>query len=123
MTQEEIAIGLGISKPTLAKHYERELSVGAYERRIEVLEALHAGGVKGNASAARQYLSGIPEAAPPPIEVGAPAPENVQPDQGAAPEMLAPPKLGKKEQAKVDARSAQDGTDWADLLPRRSTVQ
>lgn len=98
MTHEEIAIGLGISRPTLEKHFELELAEGAYAKRLEVLEALHAAALKGNVTAAREYLTRSPRASPtkPPEEK--------------------PAKVGKKEQANLDARTAADGTEWQDLL-------
>lgn len=100
MSHEEIALGLDIDRGTLEKHFARELSVGAYERRIEVLNALHGAACKGNVTAAREYLSRTPLAAAPP----------------AKPDEDKPEKLGKKEQAQLDARSAHLGTDWADLV-------
>lgn len=110
MLHEEIAVMLGISQPTMRKHYEDELSMGAYARRAEVLAALYGAAVKGNATAARAYLAIVPGAAVPPAD---PDPVPTKAD----------PKLGKKEQAQVDAKTAQQGTDWADLLPRQTTAQ
>lgn len=101
MSHEEIAIALGISAPTLKKHLGDELSRGAHLRRVEVLEALHqAATKKGNAAAAKAYLAGIPEAAAPDLD-----------PEGAG------EKLGKKAQANEDAKKAQVGTGWAEILP------
>lgn len=101
MTHEEIAIGLGISRPTLEKHFEVELAEGAYRKRLEVLEAMHAAALKGNVTAAREYLARSPRASPtrPPAD---------QPEK--------PEKVGKKEQADRDARTAHEGTEWESLL-------
>lgn len=101
MSHEEIAIGLGIDRKTLEKHFEAELSEGAYKRRLEVLEAMHGAALKGNVAAQKAYLAATPAAAPTPEK-------SVQ--------------AGKKEQAKADAASAAEGTDWHDLLPRPGTV-
>ena len=101
MSHVEIAIGLGISRETLEKHYEEELSNGAYARRLEVLDALHKSAVKGNAAAVRAYLAMDPPVAP-------------TPEKPAEKE----PELGKKAQAAVDAKKAGDNTEWGDLLPR-----
>lgn len=101
MSHEEIALGIGVDRKTLEKHFVRELCEGAYVKRIEALVGLHAAAKKGNASAAREYLARQPQlAAPPPIEPPAKKPE----------------KVGKKEQADRDARTAADGTDWHELL-------
>ncbi len=108
MSHEEIAIGLGISRPTLEKHFEYELSHGAYAKRLEVLEAMHKAAAKGNVSAAREYLSVSPRASAPP-----PAPV----EEGE------PPALGKKDQAKADAKTAGAGTEWGELLKPTHTVQ
>lgn len=118
MLHESIAIALEISTDTLRKYYEKELSVGANQRRMEVLEARYRVAVrKGSSSAAKAYLADHPEMAVPPA---APAPAVVEPAPLAATETSAK-KLGKKEQAAVDAVGAADGTDWNELLPRPGT--
>ena len=101
MSHEDIAIGLGIDRKTLDKHYERELSEGAFLKRMEVVGALHACALKGNATAARTYLDKAPELAVPPAE---------KPGDGSK------PKLGKKDQADEDAKTAADGSDWGGIL-------
>lgn len=105
MTHEEIAIGLGISKPTLYEYFEAELSTGAYQRRLEVLAALHKTALKGNAAAVKAYLEMDPSASTTPQKQ----------DEKPTP-------LGKKEQAQVDATVAADNTAWSELLPRHGTA-
>jgi hypothetical protein len=99
MSHEEIALGLGISRPTLEKHFERELSIGAYEKRLEVLDAMHRCAKKGNVAAQKAYVALTPAIAAPPQEK---------------------PK-GKKEQAQDDAKTAAAGTAWEELLPDNVT--
>lgn len=106
MSHEEIAIGLGISRETLEKHCARELTEGAYLRRAEVVSAMHGAALKGNASAAREYLSKQPQVAAPP-----------------EPTEARPEKLGKKEQQDRDAKTAARGTEWDRLLPGAKAVQ
>ena len=96
MSHEEIALGLGIARNTLTKHFERELSTGAYERRLEVLDAMHRAAKKGNVAAQKAYIALTPQAAAPPAA-------KVKPK-------------GKKEQAAYDAVTAAAGTEWNDLL-------
>lgn len=99
MSHEEIALAIGISKPTLEKYFEAELSTAAYERRIEVLEAMHSAALKGNVTAQKAYLSIEPALAAPPAE-----PEKAE-------------KIGKKEKADRDARVAHLGDpEWSVLL-------
>lgn len=107
MSHEEIALGLGISRPTLEKHFEHELSVGAYEKRLETLEALHRAAKKGNVAAIKAYGAMTPRAAVTPLE----------------PEKPAPKPEGKKEQQNAEARIAQVGTEWEELLPKSSSLQ
>lgn len=117
MLHEQIAIALQISTDTLRKYYEHELSVGANQRRVDVLEALYRVVIKkGSTSAAKVYLANEPQLAVPP------APQPSAP--AAAPEAPAAPgqKLGKKEQAQADAVTAAQGTEWADILPRAGTT-
>lgn len=106
MTHEAIALALRISEPTLRKHYAEELSAGAHLRRAEVLEKLFNSARKGSTSAARAYLQHSAQFAP----LG----EGEAAKPGAAEK---PAKLGKKEQAKVDAVGAEQGTDWEGVLP------
>lgn len=106
MAHEHIALALGISRPTLEKHFAHELSVGAYQRRMERLRAMHAAAKSGNVAAAKYCDSLEPKVAvPPPLA-----------DEPEAP-------LGKKQQAQADAQTAQKGTEWEGLLRPPSTVQ
>ena len=105
MTHEAIALGLGISKPTLEKHYEAELASGASLRRMDVLEKLFQSAKKGSTSAARAYLQNAPEFIP--LGEGAEKPAAATKAE----------KVGKKEQARQDAVGAEEGTGWAGVLP------
>lgn len=105
MSHEDIALGLGITRPTLSKHFEVELSTGANAKRLEVLVAMFAAAKKGNIAAQKAYMSTVPAiAAPPAASDGA----------GTSPAKAA--RLGKKEQADVDAKQAGAGTGWGALL-------
>ena len=105
----DIATALGISRETLEKHFEAELSAGALERRMEVLQALHAAAKRGSSSAARAYLQHEATPAVPPAP---------QPDAAAKSETL-----GKKAQAQADAVTAARGTEWDNLLGPTAPVQ
>ena len=108
MSHEEIAIGLGIARGTLEKHFELELSEGAYKRRLEVLNAMHRSALKGNVAAQKAFLAMSPALAAPPATKD-PAKE---------------PALGKKEQAQAEAKVAAVGTEWGGLLkPAASSLQ
>lgn len=124
MTHEDIATALGISRETLRKHYRQELSIEAQKRRMEVLEAVFTTAKKkGTSAAARTYLGSTPEFEAPPLPEGEQPP--AQPPAAAPVATPAPAarptKLGKKEQAVVDAAGAAEGTEWADLLPKPGT--
>lgn len=127
MTHQEIAIALGISRETLEKYYEHELSIGALTKRLEVLQGLHAAAKKGSSSAARVYLEHSAKTGVPPPGVGEPTSTPVQPTASppaADPSVTPAPKLGKKEQAQADAKTAHVGTAWDELLnPPRMPVQ
>jgi hypothetical protein len=100
MSHEEIALGIGIARTTLLKHFRRELSIGAYEKRLEMVDAMHRAGKRGNVAAMKAYLALTPQASAPPVK---------------------PAKLGKKDQAQVDADEAPTGTEWGELLPGNVT--
>lgn len=115
MAHEQIALALGISRNTLEKHFEHELSIGAYAKRMEVFEALRRAAKKGNVAAARLYLQVEPAiACPPGFSDG-----DQKPQEKAAPAE----KLGKKEQAQVDATEAHLGTSWEGLLKPTQSLQ
>lgn len=101
MSHEQIAIALGITRNTLLKYFSEELTLGAYKKRMELLEILHKTAKKGSVTAAREYFKHEPGVtAPPPT------------DQEQSPA----PKKGKKEQAQEEAQIAAVGTEWEDLL-------
>lgn len=113
MDHEQIAIALEISIDALERHFGHELTIGAYRKRMDVFEALHAEAKKGSASAAKLYLALVPQLAAPP----APAPKGDETPEKAQ----KAPVLGKKEKAQADATTAQVGTDWEALLPSSPT--
>lgn len=106
MSHEEIAIALGVSRPTLEKYFEHELSVGAQQKRMAVLLAMEKAAKKGSVAAARFYTQN-------PIRIAS--------EEGDEP---LPPPVGKKAQANADAKTADEGTEWERLLrPKASTIQ
>lgn len=108
MSHEEIAIALGIARNTLEKHFTTELSVGALQRRMEVLNAMHVAAKKGNVAAQKAYMAMTPIPVAPPVPEG-----DAQPAEKPAAK-----RVGKKEQAQIDATTAAQGTGWEDLLGR-----
>jgi hypothetical protein len=108
MSHEEIALGLGISRNTLEKHFERELSIGAYEKRLDVLDAMQRTAKRGNVAAQKAYLQLT----------------------RASRRRRSPARTGRRCEAfearqkgagAADARGAQIGTEWDDLLRRADT--
>jgi hypothetical protein len=104
MTHEEISLAIGVSRPTLEKYFEHELSIGAYQKRMEVLLAMHKAAKKGSVAAARFFTQlSIKSTTPPPM----PERESLLPE-------------GKKAQANANAVTAAEGTEWQGLLHPRS---
>lgn len=105
MPKEDIARAIGISKPTLLKHFDEELANGFAKKRAEVIRMLFDAAENGNVSAQRKLeemtrLVGA-EAA---FNSDAPAERHV--------------KLGKKEEAAEAAKTAGEGSTWeGDLVP------
>ncbi|RTL40552.1 MAG: hypothetical protein EKK53_15300 [Burkholderiales bacterium] len=119
MSHDAIALALGITRPTLVKYFDAELTTGAAQKRMEALDALFAAAKKGNVSAIKTVLL-VSGAVEPPTAPGAGAStEGEKPEATPAPSS----RLGKKEAQQIAARSAQDGTEWADLLPPAGRVQ
>ena len=114
MSEDAIALALGITRPTLAKHFMAELSTGAAVKKMEAMDALFIAAKKGSVPAIKAVL--LLGAAVEPAQPGAPAGETP-----AAPAPTA--RLGKKEAQQVAAVGAADGTPWAGVLPGSQRVQ
>jgi hypothetical protein len=94
MSHRDIAEALGICRNTLEKNFAAELSSGACERRMEVLQAMFKAAKQGKVAAAKVFLGG-----------GVDAP-------------------GKKEQQQAEAKVAQAGSEWEGILkPALSLVK
>lgn len=107
-TQDAIAVAIGVSKPTLMKHFGAELTTVAQVRRIEVIQGLYDAAIAGSAAAAKAYLA-----------VGV-KPTDSKPNP-AEPEVAQPE--GKKAQADANAKVNHKGTTWEQLLESPQTVQ
>src|SRR3712207_1509401 len=97
MAEQEIAGAIGCSRPTLRAHFRDQLKSGRAKRRAEVVRLLFASARRGNVSAQKKLveMTGIAATA-------RPAPK--------------PKRLGKKEQAELEAQTAAEGTTWAELV-------
>lgn len=113
MTHEAISLVMGVARQTLENNFKVELTTGAAKVRAEVLAAMLESAKKGNVAAAKMYLANEPQFMTPPEEA---KPEEALPE-------VKPVKLGKKEQANEDARTASRGTSWETLLPQHNSVQ
>jgi DNA-binding CsgD family transcriptional regulator len=97
MTENEIAGAIGCSRPTLRAHFRDQLKTGRAKRRAEVVRLLFASARRGNVAAQKKLMELTATAA---TEASAPWPR----------------RLGKKEQAELDAQTAAEGTSWAELV-------
>jgi hypothetical protein len=104
--EEEIAEAFGITTRTLAKHYFHELAykrTGRMELEAKNLAAIVAQVEAGNASAMSLLDKKLER-----WKLGVAAGKAARPPK--------PPKLGKKEQALVDATAAGKDTTWGELI-------
>jgi len=102
LTQEEIALVIGMSEPTLRKHFRMELDVGMLEANAKVAQSLFrqaTSNEKPNVAASIFWLK---------------ARAGWRENSGGVVER--PELKGKKEQQQEDAKTAQVGTEWNDLL-------
>ena len=100
---EDAARMLGISMPTLRKHYFFELErYDAARLRLKgkLLNGLMAEADKGNVAAAKELFKQA--------ERGQLVPAKVKPAKVA--------RIGKKEQAAIDAKSVPAASSWGDLM-------
>lgn len=93
MTQLQIAQALGISLPTLTKHFVDELQYGASRQRGQVVDMLFRSADDGNVSAQRKLIQ---------MADG----ETIKLD--SSDEETSEKKLGKKEQQALDAHDVGD---------------
>ncbi len=104
MSNLAIATVLGISEPTLVRHFSSDIAVGAAVVTAEILMMRYNCAKLGNVSAQNKLLdrAGVQ---PPAAAVVAKVerPENIV-------------KMGKKEIAQVEAETAHEGSDWGSLL-------
>ncbi|MCA3248315.1 MAG: hypothetical protein ING19_20780 [Azospirillum sp.] len=105
MSDDAIALGLGISRGTLLKHFALELDAGAAKRQIKVRAALMAQAESGNVAACKAVIAMMETASA----------EAAFRKQVDAPTKSEP--MGKKEAARIAADGAENGTEWSGLLP------
>lgn len=101
-SEEEAATALGISAPTLRKHYFSECerrAAAALMMEGKQLSRLNAQAETGNVAAEKELLKIL--------ERGRLA---------GQPAAAKPPKKGKKEQRHIDAASAHKGSSWGELV-------
>ena len=108
---QDIGNLLGISQPTLRKHFRKELQATASERLALQIARLQEMSEKGNV-AAMKALVGIFQK-----HVTTEAMQSYGDAPAAQQAEPKPVKRGKKEQAHADAQTAGTGTEWQDLLP------
>lgn len=112
-TVEEVAQLVGLSEPTLRKYYFRVLEQGAelveaaLDRKLFEQAMTGKGSVPANRALRERLAKG---------KAAIPIAPSVAPGRTAK-----APKLGKKEQAQVDAHVAHEGTGWAGLLAPANT--
>lgn len=100
-SQERIAVYMRCTEKTLRKHFYRELSAGADLIEGEALQVLFQKMRQGSIVSVKKVLEII--------ESGRAAPPVPKNDNGKSPR-----KLGKKEQAQLEAGNIPDG--WGDVL-------
>lgn len=112
-----IAAALFVTAPTLRKHYFSELKFAQVARDrlvaqlgLKLLEGVNA----GNVSAIREFQKYLERNDL--MVYGQTAPQQ---RKQAADKPVKAPKLGKKEQAEVDARTPDAGSTLGDLMARR----
>lgn len=101
--QERIARYLGCDEKTLRKHFSRELEMGTDLIEGMALEVTLKKMRAGNSVAVARILDMVDNK-------GHPAPPSPKPTAQK------PEKLGKKETADIEARTAHEGTEWGSLL-------
>lgn len=102
MSNEAIAEAIGISEPTLSKHFLSDLEVGAAKVRADIIMARYRSAMDGNVSAQNKML------------------ETAGAAQARDKRVPAAPKLGKKEQQALAAKNV--GSRFAPPAPPKLIV-
>jgi hypothetical protein len=108
-SDDRIARVLKISRDTLVKYFAHELEHGVDLVRREQIGNLKRAAKRGSVAAVKALLALDLVAAPGP---------KFPADQPAAEEVsaVAPAVLGKKDQANLEAQTAEQGTSWGNIL-------
>lgn len=108
MTEREIAHVLGISEPTLRKHFKDNLDFGLSRRRAQIVNKMYEMAEANNATIVKR-LDEV---------TGGEVRATVADQFGAVQEDGTPrrARLGKKEVENLEAHTAGDGTEWGDDL-------
>lgn len=112
----EIALVIGVSAPTLRRHFRKELDTGKLEANAKVAAALY------RAATDRAKPSVVAQIFWLKTQAGWVEPRAPREPVGDPPEAKTET-LGKKVQSNLAARTAQVGTDWEALLPSSGKVQ
>lgn len=105
----DAAAALGISMPTLRKHYFSELEqwrVARLRLKAQQLQHLHDEGAKGNVAAIKELFKQMDQGR---MVAGAR-------DMAKAPAPRPAPKLGKKQAAVIEAAEQSKSGEWGSLL-------
>lgn len=104
MSDDAVATAIGISAPTLRKHFAHELDVGTAKTRAELLLALHRSAMGGNVAAQKKALELVTAAAA----------SDALKDRETPPVVSsAAPRKGKKELQQEAAEEVAGGSKFA----------
>lgn len=113
-SNERVARAVGVTVPTLRKHYFAELKVRDEARdRMDatIADRLWTEAMGGNVGAIKEFRKLVERND---LMVAGRA----YTGQPETPRPAKPPKLGKKDQARLDARTVPEGSGWDSLLRR-----
>lgn len=98
MSKEAIASAMDIYVETLVKHFSVEMECAVAKKTADVMMARYRSAIGGSVPAQNKFLE---------LAGALPPPPKKEPK---------PPKLGKKEQAELDAQAEPEDSDWGTLL-------
>jgi len=98
MSKEAIASAMDIHVETLVKHFSVEMECAVAKKTADVMMARYRSAIGGSVPAQNKFLE---------LAGALPPPPRKEPK---------PPKLGKKEQAELDAQAEPEDSDWGTLL-------
>ncbi len=120
MLQADIAAVMGVTEPTMKRHFAAELRIGALKKRADMLVVLNRTAMKGNVPAIARAFAIMDRAELEKLQSKVRSTDNAESKESSAQARskvsAASTAIGKKVQADIDAHNVVTIGPWAELV-------